>query len=379
MWNTTLSRASRRCAITLSLRRCFSSRLELPTDRVCNLAVIGTGRMGELRIKGMHMNPNVHLSAIVSEDSIRSTTLSWDFNVSGPSSLDEVLSDPKIDGIWISTPTDTHLNLIRACAEAKKHIAVEKPIGATLREIDHAYLVAQEFGVHLLCSFQRRFDPHYRALSAQLEKAKRIQSIIGVFRDHPMPPLEFLMSGGDPFHDLAVHDIDYICSTLMASEKPTRVLASGSSSCPELASKGVMDTAAVWIEFQPSGVIAYLDLSRGSSYGYDQRLEVFTSTGEMMQVMNPPQTSTLRSSARGVQGDVFPHSFPERFARAYELELEHFVDLISGNTESPLVTHHEARWATIVAEAAKQSAMRKCRIEIEIDSDDDQRVHYHTR
>lgn len=49
----------------------------------------------------------------------------------------------------------------------------------------------------------------------------QIRSIHAVFRDHPVPPIEFLRLGGDIFHDLVVHDADFIMHLLQ--EVPDRV------------------------------------------------------------------------------------------------------------------------------------------------------------
>jgi predicted dehydrogenase len=45
--------------------------------------------------------------------------------------------------------------------------------------------------------------------------------LAAVFRDHPVPPVEFLRMGGCIFHDLVVHDADFACHLL--GEVPTKV------------------------------------------------------------------------------------------------------------------------------------------------------------
>jgi predicted dehydrogenase len=52
-----------------------------------------------------------------------------------------------------------------------------------------------------------------------------------------------------------------------------QVYARGSSFHPELEQIGVKDHAVVMLHFA-SGVTATIELSRSSSYGYDQRMEV---------------------------------------------------------------------------------------------------------
>ena len=56
-------------------------------------------------------------------------------------------------------------------------------------------------------------------------------------------------------------------------EKHLEVFAQGTALHPEIAAMDDVDTIAIVLKF-PSGALATIDLSRHSSYGYDQRLEV---------------------------------------------------------------------------------------------------------
>jgi myo-inositol 2-dehydrogenase/D-chiro-inositol 1-dehydrogenase len=56
---------------------------------------------------------------------------------------------------------------------------------------------------------------------------------INFFGDHPVPPKEFLLKGGDIFMDLSAHDIDYILQAF-SDQRVVSVYAAGTSSTPEL-------------------------------------------------------------------------------------------------------------------------------------------------
>ncbi|KAF0690082.1 Aste57867_18476 [Aphanomyces stellatus] len=317
------------------------------------VAVVGAGRMGQIRLAGLQASPKMKIAYVVDENVEQAQKLATHFNAQAVKTLGEALHDAQVTAVWISTPTFTHLNLIRLAAQAGKAIAVEKPVAGSLDDLDAAYRVCDEAHVPLFCSFQRRFDPHYVALrnAVAANSVGIIQSVQTVFRDHPCPPIEFLKTGGDPFHDLAVHDIDFVCD--MLQEYPTHVLAHGMSLQPELQAIHVMDKASVWLQF-PSGVVCTMDLARHASYGYDQRIEVFGRDG-MLEVQNVHKTSLRTSTAAGVHEDPFLHSFPQRFRDAYELEINHFADVVLDKVP-PRVSWTAARNATIVAEACRVSA-----------------------
>ncbi|KAG7375611.1 hypothetical protein PHYPSEUDO_000462 [Phytophthora pseudosyringae] len=335
-----------------------------------NVAVVGTGRMGRLRLAGMQSDPRVSIAAIVDSNASAEQLqqLRSQYGAECFASLAEAgaalqRQNEAVDGVWVSTPTPTHLELVNACATGVlganvRAIGIEKPVAALVDEIDAAYHVCHENDVKLFCSFQRRFDPSYEALRVQCvdkQSVGKLQSIHTVFRDHPCPPVEFLKTGGDPFHDLAVHDIDYVCD--LVGEYPTKVYAHGTSLSAELRELNVMDKASVWLEFPTTGVVCTMDLSRSAEYGYDQRIEVAGEHG-MLQVQNPSKTAMVQSTKTGLTADTLLHSFPERFREAYLLELDSFIDVIQGDA-NPRVHWGASRMNTIIAEAARIAAVEK--------------------
>lgn len=121
-------------------------------------------------------------------------------------------------------------------AAAKLPMFVEKPVAETPAEILALFKVAEEHGVPLCCGFQRRWDDSYVAAKRAIRDEGRagdvvcdppavvggaervghptpchVQTLASVFfGDSPTPPIEFLKQGGDPFMDLAPHDIDFV-------------------------------------------------------------------------------------------------------------------------------------------------------------------------
>ena len=46
-------------------------------------------------------------------------------------SLDRILDDRSVEAVLVLTPANTHLDIARRCAEAGKHVLLEKPIEIT--------------------------------------------------------------------------------------------------------------------------------------------------------------------------------------------------------------------------------------------------------
>ena len=55
----------------------------------------------------------------------------------------ELLADPAVDGVVISSPAFTHADLVVAAAEAGKAVFVEKPMALTLADADRAIATAE--------------------------------------------------------------------------------------------------------------------------------------------------------------------------------------------------------------------------------------------
>jgi predicted dehydrogenase len=106
---------------------------------------------------------------------------------------------------------------------------------------------------------------------------------------------------GGIFHDCAVHDIDIMCWVI--GEYPSRVTAHVHAHTPEIAAIGDYDTVAVVLSF-PSGTLGMIDLSRNSTYGYDQRLEVgpcFTIVDTNFVLMDNRWTVKISSTPQSSQ------------------------------------------------------------------------------
>jgi myo-inositol 2-dehydrogenase/D-chiro-inositol 1-dehydrogenase len=310
--------------------------------------------MGQIRAAAFFGSRTSALAGIVESDPQRAKELGQQYHTpvfaDVPSAVKNV---PGLRGVWIATPTPSHPETIKQVVDAGLAVGIEKPVAESAKEIAQCYKYAAEKGVPLYVSFQRRIDPSYHRLLTAVRAGQigEVRSIHAVFRDHPVPPIEFLKLGGDIFYDLVVHDADYIMHLLQ--ETPTKIYATGSSSDPELRAINVMDNAHCLMEFGKSGVVANIELSRASPYGYDQRIEVFGSTG-MLQLTNLPTTQVVLSSVNGISHDNPVHSFPQRFAQAYLLEVDEFTQVMQG-VKPPSVTMEDSLNSVRVAEACRLS------------------------
>ena len=240
----------------------------------------------------------------------------------------QVIDADDIDAVVIATPTDTHYEIVMAAARRRLAIFCEKPLDLRLPRLLEIHAEVERSHVPLMVAFQRRFDPAFAALQRDVAAGRRgtPYTIRTVSRDSRLPPEAFVPRSGGIFMDMTVHDFDM--SRFLLGQEIEEVYARASCLIdPMFERHGDWDTALVSVRFA-GGAIGVIENGRLASYGYDQRIEIFGSGG-VLTVDNPP--SALRSSS----GDVVPF-FAERYADAYRIELQAFVDALRARAPMPV-------------------------------------------
>jgi len=287
--------------------------------------------MGQVRAPFIQANPRSRIACVVDTvDSGRNLALKY--NCAFFNSLETALGTfgklgpDGIDAVWLTTPTFTHAGFIKVAASAGKDIFTEKPVDESPHTIVELFSFCKAAGVHLMCGFQRRFEPSYVSVKSAVASGTvgKVQFIRVFFGDHPAPPIEFLKKGGDSFMDLAPHDVDFV-RWIMDGEDPEQVCGMSCSSSDELRDVGVKDNASVMMQFK-SGAICTMSFSRSASYGYDQRCEIFGDLG-LVVVETEHANSVKVSNGTGIHRSILDHSFPQRFAAGFQQEVDHFVSV----------------------------------------------------
>jgi myo-inositol 2-dehydrogenase/D-chiro-inositol 1-dehydrogenase len=139
----------------------------------------------------------------------------------------------------------------------------------------------------------------------------------------------------------------------LLGEEPVEVFARGSALVnPEIGAAGDVDTAMVMMR-TASGTMCQIANSRRCAFGYDQRIEVFGSKGSV-SAANHTTTSVTTAREGGFTTEPALPFFLERYAAAYRLELDDFVNALEGKPVE-LATGEDGRRALKLADAAQES------------------------
>jgi myo-inositol 2-dehydrogenase/D-chiro-inositol 1-dehydrogenase len=271
---------------------------------------------------------------------------------------EEVIAAQDVDAVAICSSTDTHADLVVACAEAGKAIFCEKPISLELREVDRALAAVEAAGVPFQIGFNRRFDPAHAAVAAAVADGTIGEPHIAriTSRDPEPPPLEYARRSGGLFLDMTIHDFDM--ARFVTGSEVVEVYARAAVRIdPAIGEAGDVDTAVVTL-VHANGCLTTIDNSRRAGYGYDQRVEVFGSAG-MAASENPMANTAIVRTAAGTQGSTLPYFFLERYIPSYLREWNAFVAAVTTGAPTP-VGPVDAR-APLVIGLAAWTSVREAR------------------
>ncbi len=316
-------------------------------------AVLGCGRIGRMHAASLANHPKADLVCVYDVVADRAAMTAAALGVRQASSVEDAIGDAEVEAVLIATTTDTHVELIIACARAGRPALCEKPIDLDMQRVLRCRDAIAPLGATVMIGFNRRFDPSFAALQRRVRAGEigRIEQVSITSRDPAPPTPSYIRGSGGLFRDMTIHDLDMARSLV---GDIVEVAAFGASLIdPAIAAAGDIDTAMLSLR-AASGALVHVSNSRRCAYGYDQRIEVF-GEGGMLVAGNRRETSVEAWTAGHTQAaDPVLHFFIQRYADAYAAEIAHFVECVQNRTP-PLVGFEDGIEALRLADAAATS------------------------
>ena len=103
--------------------------------------ILGLGNMGNHFAEAIKQTKNAELNSIASLNNSKLNNFSSKFNIDKKNcynSYEELIKSDDVDAVYISTLNNTHIDLVKKCANAKKNILCEKPLGLNIAEVKMA-------------------------------------------------------------------------------------------------------------------------------------------------------------------------------------------------------------------------------------------------
>ncbi len=320
------------------------------------VGIIGVGTIGRRHAENVAWRlPRARLAAVA--DANPATARAVAEALGAPrwyASADELAADPDVQAVLVASSAVAHLDGILAAARHGKDVLCEKPITPTLADADRALAAVAAAGVRLEIGFMRRFDPGFAEAKARLEAGEIGTPVLvkATHRNPSLPPSLLPASGaaamvGGIFVDSAIHDFDQ-ARWLLGDE----VVEVHAVAAPVLDPARPQDQALTTLRFARGGLAA-VEVSLTCGYGYDVRAEIVGTAGTLF-VGDLRASNCGLATAAGLSQRPVVH-WLQRFAEAYLLEVESWVERTLGN-QPPLITGRDGRAALEIATAAKRSA-----------------------
>jgi predicted dehydrogenase len=207
------------------------------------IGIVGIGFMGMIHYLAGQRLKSARVSAICSRDA-KKLAGDWrgvrgNFGPAGTKidlgrvkryeRFEDLLRDPDVDLVDITTPTDRHADMARAALRAGKHVLVEKAIALEPREADAMVKAARKAGKLLMVAHVLPFFPEF-AFAADAVRGGQHGRLLGAHFKRVIAKPDWSAAIGDaartggPAVDLHIHDTHFIGLIVGV---PERVFSSG--------------------------------------------------------------------------------------------------------------------------------------------------------
>jgi predicted dehydrogenase len=250
-----------------------------------------------------------------------------DLNVT--TNCSELLESKEIDAVAVVTPVCTHFDLAKAALQNGKHVFVEKPFTATVRQAEELVELAERRNLKIMVDHTFLFTGAVRKIRELID-----EGVLGdlYYYDSTRVNLGLFQHDVSVIWDLAPHDLSIM--SFLIPEEPEAVVATGQSHL-----NGLVDVAFLTVYF-PGNTIAHINVNwlspvkvRTTLLGGEKKMLVWNDLeadeklkiyDKGAQISNGQGLYDLMVSYRS--GDMWAPKVEQ--TEALKLELGHFVDCV---------------------------------------------------
>jgi myo-inositol 2-dehydrogenase/D-chiro-inositol 1-dehydrogenase len=312
------------------------------------IGVIGTGMIGKDHIRRItQVLPGAEITAVTDADLDISKQVAQELpDAEVFDSGQALIGSSRVDAVLVTSSGPTHEEFVLASIAAGKPVFCEKPLATTAEACMRIIAAEVAVGRRLVqVGFMRRYDAAYRALKATIDSGA-IGAPLIYYSAHRNPDVPASYTSDMAIVDTAVHDFDVVRWLLGEELVAIRVLPAKQNSLGD----GLQDPLLMIVETE-SGVLVNVETSVNIRYGYDIGGSVVGETGTI-ELANSSLVEVRQAGARS--GRV-PVDWRERFAAAFDTELQEWIDTIASGSEPTGPTVWDGYAATVVCDAGVQS------------------------
>jgi len=271
----------------------------------------------------------------------------------------EVFKDPEVKAVIVTTPPNTHYQIVKDALEQGLHVLVEKPLTLSIESALELADLAKKRRRVLLVGHVYLFNPGFRELKRMLDQNELGEPVYGFSLRLGLGPIR---KSASALWDLAIHDVYIVMD--MLKKVPEEVIASGES----YIQSGVADFVNLTLNFSEKQTFSIY-----CSWVCPEKIRKLTVVGrkkmvtfddvnktEMLKVYNQSFALDLLDSTPAYvdhqliikQGDVVIPYIKQ--IEPLKAQLEHFINCVKGK-EKPLADGFKAAQVIKVLTQAEKS------------------------
>ncbi len=301
------------------------------------IGLIGAGGIAEFsHLPAFSALDNVELVSVcdIVEERAKKTVQQWHAK-EYYTDYRKMLTTSEIDAVDICTPVYLHEQMTIECAQAGKHLLVEKPLARNLKEAERMAEACKRANVKLSAIFNMRYIP----INVEIKRILREGSLgkihmIRIRMGHPGPEITMPYmaswifnkekSGGGCVID-EIHAVDLLCWWLGEVDHVSAELGILSKKIE------VEDNAAITLGFK-NGVIGVMEISWSQIPG-SNAVEIYGENGTL--IADPFQNS-LRIYKKEPPSWFEPVLASKEYWHWHRFQIKEFAEAILSNKEVPI-------------------------------------------
>ncbi len=319
--------------------------------------VIGVGRFGMIHARVLATLPGGELAALCTRDPQRLAEAAAELGVARTyTDYRELLADPRIDAVSITTHWQQHHEIALAALDSGKHVLLEKPMAASVDQCRELVRKSETAAGFFMVGHICRFDPRV-SLAKQAIDAGRIGRIVSMHARRNLPRAlgHLRLDKISPLMGDGVHDADLMM--WFTSQTPTSVYGRN----VRVDQFTYPDIGWAMLNFGDNaiGVIETVwRLPEKTPTVIDAKMEVIGTEGKLtIDCSNTGLTIVDQNGPKMVDTVYWPVQHG-RHVGALAHELDYFAQCIRTASRPSVVTPIEAARAVAAMQAAELSSAR---------------------
>lgn len=323
--------------------------------RTVGYGIIGLGFFGEKHAEVVAALPQAELRAVCTRRPERLQELQQRLQVPRVYlDYQELLADPTVEAVSITTHIDNHLEPTLAALRAGKHVLLEKPMAASVAECDRILAAAAQTEAILMVGHICRFNPRY-ALARDRIQAGELGQLVSLYarRNIPASRSRSVLEKIGPLLGDGIHDTDLMLWLSGARVESVYALTHNPRHLPH------PDLGWAMYRFD-NGAIGVIEtvwfLPEGTPFRIHEQMELIGTEGAVY--IHGADTNLVIQTRQGVDcpDTLYWPQMHGEIVGALRTEIGYFVDCVVRGQQPTVVTPAEARAAVAVLAAAEEAA-----------------------